>query len=232
MDQIMGVLCLVLGAVLVLVLLMLIAYLSTLQKALHQVSPHNRLMEPGMVWLMLVPCVNLVWQFMIAIRVPDSLRNEFRERGQDDGSDYGKSIALTQAILGIVGGVASNVLSNTGGGEKIGALASGVLSLGCLAMFIVFWVKVANYSSQLASGGGRRRYDAGYDPDYGRGYDERFRNRGYDEQFRARGSDERDRGGHEDRGRDGGYDEHNFPGGGFSEPPPDPNRPDDRGQDR
>ena len=51
-------------------------------------------MEPGMVWLMLVPCVNIVWQFVIAIRVPESLRNEFRDRDQDDGPTMAKPLPL------------------------------------------------------------------------------------------------------------------------------------------
>src|SRR4051812_11441749 len=102
-----GMLCVV-GVVVAVVLIILIFYLLTLQKALSRVSPRNRLMEPGMVWLNLIPCFNIIWQFVIAVRVPDSLRNEFRDRDQDDGSDYGKSLALSQAILGIVGGVIGN----------------------------------------------------------------------------------------------------------------------------
>src|SRR5260370_41578500 len=108
MNDMMGFICLFVGAIVLVVLVIAIFYLLTLQKALSRVSPHNRTMQPGMVWLMLIPCVNIVWQFFIAIRVPESLLNEFRERGRDDGSDYGKSIALTQAILGIASSVISN----------------------------------------------------------------------------------------------------------------------------
>ena len=59
-----------------------IFYLVTLQKALSRVSRRNRLMQPGMVWLALIPLFNLVWNFFIATQIPDSLRNEFRARGQ------------------------------------------------------------------------------------------------------------------------------------------------------
>jgi hypothetical protein len=168
-GEAMGLLCLVIGVFLVVVLVLAIFYLLTLQKALSRVSPRNRLMEPGMVWLMLIPCVNIIWQFMIAVRVPDSLRNEFRERGLDDGSDYGKGIALTQAILGLVGGVIGNGLGNVQGMQQAGLLVSSVMSLAGLVLFIMFWVKVANYSNQLASGpSGPRGFDRGFD-DYGGG---------------------------------------------------------------
>jgi hypothetical protein len=168
----LGMLCFVLLGVLAVVLVIAIFYLLTLQKALSRVSPRNRLMEPGMVWLMLVPCINIIWQFMIAIRVPDSLRNEFRARGRDDGSDYGKSIALTQAILGLVNGIGSNFLRSSPELEMVGGLISLGLSLVGLVLFIIFWVKVANYSSQLAADdwedrGTFERY--GDDHDYPRG---------------------------------------------------------------
>jgi hypothetical protein len=146
----LGMICVIVGVVLAVVLVIAIFYLLTLQKALSRVSQRNRLMEPGMVWLMLIPCVNIVWQFMIAVNVPGSLRNEFRDRGRDDGSDYGKSLALTQAILGIVSGVVSNVLDTVPDLKRMGLVISGVGSLVGFVLFILFWVKIANYSSQLA----------------------------------------------------------------------------------
>ena len=94
----LGILCLIL----IVAIVIAIFYLLTLQKALSRVSPRNRLMEPAMVWLSFIPLFNIVWAFFIATRIPDSLRNEFRDRGQDDGCDYGKSIGLTNAILGVV----------------------------------------------------------------------------------------------------------------------------------
>jgi hypothetical protein len=47
----------------------MISYLLTLEVALRRVSPGNRTMAPGMVWLMLVPCINDRWQFQIATEV-------------------------------------------------------------------------------------------------------------------------------------------------------------------
>jgi hypothetical protein len=208
LSDIMGFVCLIVGVVLVVVLVIAIFYLLTLQKALSRVSPRNRTMEPGMVWLMLIPCVNIVWQFFVAIRVPESLRNEFRDRGRDDGSDYGKGIALTRAILNVVSmligqgmraaqlahGVGNDMRAAAGpeeGMAQVGSCISGILSLISLVLFIVFWVKVANYSSQLAQDD--------YRDDYRRPFDE-----------------------YDDRDRDFPRDR---PG-----PPPDTYRPEDPGQ--
>jgi hypothetical protein len=56
-------------------------YLLTLQRALFRVSPWNRLLEPSLVWLGLIPFFNIVWNFYLATRVPDSLRNEVPGKG-------------------------------------------------------------------------------------------------------------------------------------------------------
>src|SRR5947209_9014006 len=97
-----GALCLIVGTAVLVGIAIGICYLVTMQTALSRVAPHNRMMAPGMVWLGLIPCVNLFWNFMIATRVPDSLRNEFRERRQDDGTDYGKGVGVTLAVLNLV----------------------------------------------------------------------------------------------------------------------------------
>jgi hypothetical protein len=130
-----------------------ILYLLTLQKALRRVSAPNRTMEPGMVWLMLVPCVNFVWQFHIATQVPKSLRNEFRARGQDDRSDYGRGIALTNCILTIIW-----LVIEYGRNQRVALSDIGIALLidsTYLVLFFWFWQKVAIYSRQLAQGGGR-----------------------------------------------------------------------------
>ncbi len=153
-------------------LVALIFYLLTLQKALSRVSPRNRLMEPGLVWLLLIPCFNIIWQFIIAVRVPGSLQNEFRARGRDDGSDYGNELAMTNAILGIVGGVflgiVDGVISSVVGKSQDTTALAGMLSIALglvqVILFIKFWVRTANYSNQLAMDDGYCR-DIGHDPD-------------------------------------------------------------------
>src|SRR5262245_60241126 len=105
-----GLLC-AFGVVLIIALVITTFFLLTLYRALSRVSPRNRLMEPGLVWLSLIPLFNLIWTFFIATRVPDSLRNEFRARGRDDGSDYGKGVGLAYAILSVAT-IPLNVFTN------------------------------------------------------------------------------------------------------------------------
>lgn len=150
---ILGIVCVVAGVIVLVGLVIAVLYLLTLYRALAKVAPHNRLMEPGLVWLSLIPLFNVIWAFIIASRLPDSLRNEFREQGRDDGTDYGKGIATTNAVIGVLSmgiSLASNVLPPDVRGMT--GCAQGPLGLVSLVLFIVFWVKIAGYSSQLSAG--------------------------------------------------------------------------------
>ena len=96
-------------------------YLLTLQKALRGISPLSRTMKPGMVWFMLVPCVNFVWQFQIDSQVPKSLRNEFPARGQDDRSDYGRGIASVGGAGDLTRPPRRSLLDRSRNGERAAA---------------------------------------------------------------------------------------------------------------
>jgi hypothetical protein len=83
-------------------LVFLVFYLLAMQNALNQVSPRNRDMEPGMVFLGLIPCFNLVWLFFIVSRVASSLEKEYDSRGLSGDGDFGKGVGITGCILNCV----------------------------------------------------------------------------------------------------------------------------------
>lgn len=136
------------------VIVVVVYYLLTLQKALQRCHPDNRRMQPGMVWLNLVPCLNVIWHFVTAIQVPDSLKAEFQDRGLDEGGDYGKTIGLSYCVLGLVSGAAQQVPvlldPNNPNMALVGMGLGGVLGIINLALWITFWVRIAGYSRQLA----------------------------------------------------------------------------------
>ncbi len=179
-DELLGLLLAFLCIVLLIALVVGILFLMTLHKALARCAPHNRTMEPGMVWLNLIPLFGLVWQFITVVRVGESLKNEFRSRGWDRrDEDYGKGLGIISCCLGIAGNI-----------PYIGLL----FSLGALITFIMYWVKIANFSGQLA----RRPYADYEDDDYEDDYDDRDDRR---DRGRARERD-RDRDDDYDRDRD------------------------------
>jgi hypothetical protein len=56
---------------------------GSMQRALTACAAHNREMNPGLVWLLLVPLFNLGWWFRAVIAVGRSFRSEFEERDLD-----------------------------------------------------------------------------------------------------------------------------------------------------
>lgn len=148
-----------------------IMLLLKLQEALSRCRRHYRAMEPALVWLNLIPLFNLYWQFITVKRIADSLQREFRNRGWHDGDDYGRSVGLYSCWFRICGFI-----------PFIGPLF-GLAALICL---IIYWVKIAGYSRQLAT---RAHGDADH-----------YRDDWHDE---ARDDDRRDRD-RDDRDDDGG----------------------------
>jgi hypothetical protein len=77
-------------------------------QALKAVSPRNRDMEPGMVFLHFIPFFGMVWDFFIVFRVASSLQKEFDDRDLSSDGDFGQTLGLWALILSLVGCVPIN----------------------------------------------------------------------------------------------------------------------------
>jgi hypothetical protein len=133
------------------VLLPTIFFLITLQRALTKCSPANRTMTPGLVWLQIIPFFGLIWQFFVVIAIANSLQNEFAARRIPAESKPGQGLGLAMCItrvctvipfVGIFAGIASIVL------------------------WIVYWVKIAEFSRKLDHAPGASYPTPGYGPSY------------------------------------------------------------------
>jgi hypothetical protein len=121
----------ILAAVLIIFAIMIVPtifYLLTLQKALNRCSPENRAMNPAMVWLMLIPLFNLVWQFIVVLNMAKSLGAEFAKRGIPAEPDPGQTLGLIMCVSSLLCGPIY------------------------LVFWIIYWVKVAGFSDKLAVG--------------------------------------------------------------------------------
>lgn len=114
-----------------------IMFLLTLSRCLRQISPRNRQMEPGQVWLCLIPIFGFVWLIITILRIADSLRDEYADRGIRGDGDYGKTMGIIYVVTSFL---------------------CGPIGLIC---WILYWVKIAGYTKQLAS----RRNSGAYDDD-------------------------------------------------------------------
>jgi hypothetical protein len=110
-----------------------ILFLLALSKCFKEISPRNRTMEPGQVWLNLIPLFGTVWIFLTVLKLSESLENEFRYRGRPQEGDYGKTLGLVFLISGFICGCVTPVV------------------------WIMYWIKVAGFTKLLQSTRGKPR---------------------------------------------------------------------------
>jgi hypothetical protein len=89
------------------------------------------------VWLILVPLFNLVWHFLLIGHIARSLHNEFEARGIPIAeAEPAKGIGLAMCILNAI---------------SIIPLLNFVTVPAGLVCWIIYWVKVAEYSRKLVA---------------------------------------------------------------------------------
>ena len=122
-----------------------VLFLSCADRAIRRVEPENRRIEPGMVWLALIPFFHLLWLIVIVERVGESLRNEFIARGRHKKSEsYGKLAGLSCAVLVLIG-----IPFAAGGTPCVLVFAFFAFIYG-----IVYWVQISNYPRRLRDDAG------------------------------------------------------------------------------
>jgi len=91
-----------LGAIGIVVLVIAIAILLVVCYLLYtcfkRIPQQYRLMEPGMVFLLLIPCVNLVWIFFVTSRLSRSFQAYFAAHPGANVGDCGQQIGLWWSI--------------------------------------------------------------------------------------------------------------------------------------
>ncbi len=121
--------------VLLLMLVPMIFYLLTLQRTMEMVAPELRKMSPGQVWLLLIPVFGIIWNFMMVGYIADSLAAEFQRRNLPvDNPRPGYPQGFPMAILQVC---------------SIIPFIGGLAGLAGLVMWIIYWVKISGYKTQL-----------------------------------------------------------------------------------
>jgi hypothetical protein len=112
-----------------------ILYILTLVRTLNKCAVSSRTLDPVMAWLYLIPIVNLVIHFVIVFGMSKTLRNEFNRRAVpvDDPTPV-QSLGLAMCICACCSIV-----------PILGLLAT----LAHLILWIMYWVKIAEYSRLL-----------------------------------------------------------------------------------
>lgn len=119
-------------------LIPMIFFLLTMQNTLNAISFENRKMEPGLVWLSLIPLFGLVWQFIIVDRMAGSLQAEFAKREMAiEEARPGNSIGLAYCIL-----FCCSLIPFVGY----------ITSIAGLICWIIYWIRINDYKNRLLAG--------------------------------------------------------------------------------
>ena len=132
-----GTMLIIVGCVLVVSLSILSCICWLLMGCFERIPLAHRKMEPGLVWLLMIPCFNIVWNFFVYLRLSESYKAYFAAVGRDDGSDYGRGLGLAYAICAVCGII-----------PYLGILAS----LASLVLLIILLVKLTGYKNLIPAG--------------------------------------------------------------------------------
>lgn len=128
--------------VFVLVMMVLqILFLLAMYQALNACDERNRTMQPGMVFLAFLPFVGFIFHIIHLFKIPESLNNEYRDRGLRGDGDYGKNMAIFYLVSYLVCALFTPIV------------------------MILYWMKLKKYTTELNSSpkGSRRSRSNDYD---------------------------------------------------------------------
>jgi hypothetical protein len=128
-------------------------FLMNLQALLNNVSPENRRMPPGQVWLNFIPVWQLGWFIYTVVKVRDSLNAEFKTRTWYADGDMGYNVGLTAGVLWIASFFIGWI-----------PFLGWVLPLAGVVCWIIYWLKMSDLKNRLDSGPAWNRNPAMYPP--------------------------------------------------------------------
>lgn len=112
-----------------------IVIIMLLSSCLSRIPPEHREMEPGMVWLLLIPCFDIVWNFFVFIKIPKSFQKYFAAQSRTEFGDCGEQIGLWYCICVVACMV---------------PILNYIAGPAALVLLIIFLVKVLGLKGQIS----------------------------------------------------------------------------------
>lgn len=135
-----------------------ILFLLAQQNTLKAIRIENRHMPPGQVWLQLIPLFNFIWQFVVVIKIADSIKKEIASRQDDSILGFADMTAVEQAdkrptfmigmawcTLIVVGSILNFNHFRTFPIIWLGLLCS----FAGMTCWIIYWIQLAGHKSDL-----------------------------------------------------------------------------------
>ena len=135
-----------------------ILFILSEQKILRVISPENREMSPGSVWLQLIPVFGLVWQFFVVIRIAHSVSKELATKMGESILDHSQeqikvtdesptyTIGITYCILTTLGFIIN--YSSRHSTSNLRLFGSFFVLTG-MVYWITYWVRLVKTKNKL-----------------------------------------------------------------------------------
>jgi hypothetical protein len=101
-----------------------------LQECFKRIPPQFRKQEPAMVWLLLIPCFSLVWNFFVYLPLSKSYKAYFDSVNRTDVGDCHYNIGLAYSIC-------------------FAAVFVPFASLAALVLLIIYLIKIHELKNQI-----------------------------------------------------------------------------------
>ncbi|HVX00377.1 MAG TPA: hypothetical protein VHA52_08090 [Candidatus Babeliaceae bacterium] len=151
-----GGLVIILSILCLLSLIPSIFFLFTLQNTLKAVSPHNRKLRPGQIWLLLVPIFSYIWFFYVVDGIAESIYDEYKSKGVTMNKKPTLSLGIAMSILYctvFMWYILSRILINVFLADHIFAVLycfiGFILTLAFATIWIIYWVKLNEYKNSI-----------------------------------------------------------------------------------
>src|SRR3954454_17235547 len=112
-------------------LIPIIFFLITLQNTLKIIEPQNRKMQPGNVWLLLIPLFGFVWSFIMVNAIADSCKAQLEQYDVHYEQKPTYSVGMGWAVCMVLSVIVK------------------LFSIVSIVMFITYWLKVNDVRKQL-----------------------------------------------------------------------------------
>lgn len=136
-----------------------ILFLFTEFSILRRIRPEHRLLQPGWVWLQIIPFLGQLWQFVVVFLIAGSIRKEWLSGGENSvlgiahetAGDITRSkptlaIGMVYCTLNAVVVFLNLALRVTGDSLE---MILGGLAIASIVCWVFYWISLANWNRRL-----------------------------------------------------------------------------------
>ncbi|RYD98210.1 MAG: hypothetical protein EOP54_08340 [Sphingobacteriales bacterium] len=145
----------------IIMILVFVLFLLHLQDTVKAADPENRKLKAGTIWLQLIPLLGIVYSFIVAIRLSDTIVAEYRAKDQAlpvKRPTYNTGITL--AVFSVITSVLEffpkltiNELEQLVYAEKTGVLLLSIIIMFTdilwFVIWIIYWVQTTSYKKKM-----------------------------------------------------------------------------------